>query len=191
MKRLINLPGAKAWLAAALVMVYLLPLVVTEGIAAAYLKFDGVDGECKDPAHDKWIDVSSIQFGAGRAITGAGSTRNVGPATHQDVKVTKWIDKSTPILMESVCKGKVYPKVEIEVTAAGYDPTSSNTTYLTYVLENVIISSYSTGGVGGDTVPTEELSLNFTKIEYSYSSQNNNTGEVEFSTNVTCVVEDR
>jgi len=191
MKKLMNMPAAKIWLAIAIAIIYLLPLVITEGIAAAYIKFDGVDGECKDQAHNNWINVDSVQLGAGRAISGAGTTRSAGPAIFKDISVTKWIDKSSPILMQGVCQGRVYPKVEIDVVAAAGDPSSSNTNYTTYVLENVMVSSFSThGSATGDPVPSEQLSLNFTKIEIEHTSQNS-SGVVEFSTNITCVVEDR
>lgn len=34
--------------------------------AAAYVKYDGIDGEAKDTSHDKWIDVLSIDYSAGK-----------------------------------------------------------------------------------------------------------------------------
>jgi type VI secretion system secreted protein Hcp len=173
-------------------MIYMLPLIITNGIAAAFLKFDGIDGECKDKDHKEWIEINSLNFGAAREITGAGSTRSAGPAKFKDISVSKWIDKSSPILMQSVCAGRVFPKVEIDVTAASYDQTSSNTTYITYTLENVLISSFNNGsGSSGESIPVDQFSLNFTKIEIDYSSVDDSTGEASFSTNVSCIVEDR
>ena len=34
---------------------------------AIYLKYDGIDGEATHSDHSKWIDISSMQFGIGRA----------------------------------------------------------------------------------------------------------------------------
>ena len=43
---------------------------------AAYIKFDGVDGESKDSNHDKWIDVLSVDWGSNKPGGGAtGQTR--------------------------------------------------------------------------------------------------------------------
>lgn len=36
--------------------------------AAAYVKYDGIDGESKDDAHDKWIDVLSVDVRKERLI---------------------------------------------------------------------------------------------------------------------------
>ncbi len=37
---------------------------------------------------------------------------------------------------------------------------------------DVLVSSYQTGAGGGEGVPVEQISLNFTKVEMEYYSQN-------------------
>jgi type VI protein secretion system component Hcp len=81
-----------------------------------------------------------------------------------------------------VCKGKVFPKVEIHVTASGDD--SSRSTYYKYELTNVRVTSYSVNGSGhsaGDA-PMEQISLNFEEIKVSYDragTRGKSKGKVE------------
>ncbi len=134
--------------------------------AAAYLKFDGVDGEATDANHDKWIDLLSFQQTISRESSAAsGSTRQRGAAVFGDIVLTKQLDKSTPKLQEAIASGKVFPSVEFELAA---DYGGSRATYLKYELKNVMVTSYSISG-SADGVPTEQLSLNFEEIKVTYT----------------------
>jgi type VI secretion system secreted protein Hcp len=79
---------------------------------AAYIKFAGVDGEAQDKDHKGWSDILSFNQGVHQPGGGAtGPTRRRGDVVLDDVTVVKELDKASPKLAESVCKGKVYPKV--------------------------------------------------------------------------------
>ena len=99
--------------------------------AAAYIKFDGVDGESTDANHDKWIDVLSIDWGA----------RSGGPprSGSGDVSVTKYVDKASPKLQQSCATGGRYK----EVVLSSPNKASPSTPYLRYKLRDVIPSSQS------------------------------------------------
>jgi len=43
--------------------------------------------------------------------------------------------------------------------------------YLTIKFTDCLVSSFQTGGSSGDEVPTDTASINFSKIEYSYTPQ--------------------
>jgi type VI secretion system secreted protein Hcp len=49
--------------------------------------------------------------------------------------------------------------------------------FLKVTMSDVLVSSYQTGGSGGDVIPTDQISLNFAKIEHEYKEQDN-TGKV-------------
>jgi len=86
---------------------------------AAYIKFDGVDGEAQDKDHKNWSDIVSFNQAIHKPMGGAtGPTRRRGDVVLEDVVLVKELDKASPKLAESVCKGKVCPKVEIHVTAS-------------------------------------------------------------------------
>jgi type VI secretion system Hcp family effector len=151
---------------------------------AAYIKFDGVDGEAQDKDHKAWSDLQSFSQAItqpGRAATGA--TRRRGDVILEDIQCTKELDKSSPKLAQAVCNGKVFPKVEIHLTASYTD--AGRVTYYAYELKNVLITSYSISGAGqSEAVPTEQFSLNFEEIKVTYTecdSQGKKKGNVEYT----------
>ena len=135
---------------------------------ALFIKFDGVDGECNDKDHKGWSDLQSFSWGLHKAGAGAtGATRRRGVVTVEDVVVTKQYDKSSPKLAESVCMGKVFPKVEIHDTTTYGD--GNRAVFLKYELKNVMVTSHNVSAAGsGDAVPTDSLSLNFGEVKQTY-----------------------
>lgn len=136
---------------------------------AAYIKFDGVDGECIDKDHKGWSDLSSVSQVMHKPGAGAtGQTRRRGDVIVEDLQCTKEFDKASPKLAESICNGKIFPKVEIHFTASVTD--GGRVTYLAYELKNVMVSSYSVSGHGqSDSVPSDSFSLNFEEIKVTYT----------------------
>jgi type VI secretion system secreted protein Hcp len=43
--------------------------------------------------------------------------------------------------------------------------------YLKYTFSDLLVSSYQTGGSAGNVVPLDQISLNFTKVEFEYKEQ--------------------
>jgi len=150
---------------------------------ALFIKFDGIDGECNDKDHKQWTDLLSMSWGLHKAGAGAtGQTRRRGVVTVEDVCCTKELDKSSPKLAESICSGKVFPKVEIHDTTTYGD--GARATFLKYELKNVMVSSMSTSAAGaGDAVPMDSFSLNFEEIKQTYveyDAKGGKKGNVEF-----------
>lgn len=151
---------------------------------AAYIKFDGIEGEAKDKDHDKWTDILSFNQGVSKPGGSAtGATRRRGDTILDDIGITKELDKSSPKIAEAVCKGKVFPKVEIHLTASYTD--AGRVTYYAYELTNAQVLSYTIGGSGqSEDVPTEDLTLNFEKIKVTYTetdSEGKSKGNIEYT----------
>lgn len=151
---------------------------------AAYIKFEGVDGEAQDKDHKGWSDLLSFSQGIHQPGGGAtGATRRRGDVILDDVNCTKELDKSSPKIAESMCKGKVFPKVEIHLTASYTD--AGRQTYYAYELKNVLVTSYAIGGAGqSEDVPVEQLSMNFEEIKVTYTETDpagKKKGNVEYS----------
>ena len=136
---------------------------------AAFIKFDGVDGEAQDKDHKAWSDILSFSQGVSKPGGGAtGPTRRRGDVVLDDIQVVKELDKASPKLAEAVCKGKVFPKVEIHVTASYTD--AGRVTYYAYELTNAQVLNYNISGSGqSEEVPTEQISLNFEEIKVTYT----------------------
>lgn len=151
---------------------------------AGYIKFDGIEGESVDKDHKAWINI--LSFGQAVHQPGGGATgtaRRRGDVILEDITVSKLLDKSSPKIAEAVCKGKVFPKVEIELTAS-YN-NSGRVTYYRYELKNVLVTSYNVSGAAqSEEVPAEDFSLNFEEIKVTYTENDNagkKKGNIEYS----------
>ena len=134
-----------------------------------FIKIGDIEGEARDKTHGKEIDVLSWSWGmsqSGTMHTGGGG--GAGKVAIQDLSITKWIDKSSPVLMMMCSNGKQYPEAKMVVRKAGGD---SSVEYLTITMKDVIITSVSTGGSGGEDRLTENVTLNFSKVHFDYQPQ--------------------
>jgi len=131
-----------------------------------FLKIEGVEGESKDKAHGKEIDVLFLNWSSAMQASRAGAA-GTSKANVEDISVTKYIDKATPKLFESLATGKHIAEAKIVVRSTGGNPVE----YLKYTLRDVMITSYSTGASGEDR-PTESISFNYGKIEVEYTELN-------------------
>ncbi len=136
-----------------------------------FLKFEGgpaVKGESRDKAHPKEIDVLAWSWGisnSGTTHTGGGG--GAGKCNVQDLSVTKYLDAASPTLQLASCNGSHFTKATLVVRKAGGTPLE----YVTIVMEEVLITSVSTGGSGGEDRLTENVSLNFAKVSFKYKGQ--------------------
>jgi type VI secretion system secreted protein Hcp len=134
----------------------------------ALLKIDGIDGEAHDDKHKGWIDVLSWSFSSsqpGNTHTGGGSS--AGKANFGDVNIVKAFDKASSYLMQHVANGKHIKEATLKMRKAG----ETKVDYLVIKMTDLIIASYDTGGSGGEEALTEQFSMNFAKIEWSYHEQ--------------------
>jgi type VI secretion system secreted protein Hcp len=133
-----------------------------------FIKIDTVDGESRDKTHAKEIDVLAWSWGisnSGSAHTGGGA--GAGKCNIQDISFTKWVDSSTPKLALACCDGKHFKDATLVVRKAGEKPVE----YLKIKVEEVLITSISTGGSGGEDRLTENVTLNFAKVSLDYVPQ--------------------
>ena len=137
---------------------------------AIYIKYEGIDGEATHENHKKWLDIQSIQWGVGRAIStpsGSTSNREASEPSVSEVTITKLMDSSSPKFFTEACTGAVGKKVEIHLVTTG----SPGNTYASYILTEALVSSYSMSS-GGDR-PSESISISFTKMEYKFIPYDN------------------
>jgi type VI secretion system secreted protein Hcp len=138
------------------------------------MKYGDYDGAVTTKDHEKWIELNSFQMGVGRAIGTAArgaATREASEPSISEVVVTKRLDKaSTKLFMDSVA-GDLSATVKFKFTTTTKDKIE---TYLAFELTNCGLSGYSLSS-GGDA-PTESLSLNFTKIMFTYTERDPKIG---------------
>ena len=133
-----------------------------------FIKIGDLKGEARDKTHAGEIDVLAWSWGAsnsGSAHVGGGA--GAGKVNVQDLSFTKYIDKSSPDLLLACCNGKHFPEAKLVVRKAGENPLE----YLTITLNDLIVTSVSTGGSGGEDRLTENVTLNFSKVKVNYVEQ--------------------
>ena len=131
-----------------------------------YLKIDGVTGEAQSTKHPGEIDVLAWSWGmtqSGTMRTGSGG--GGGKVSVQDLSITKYIDKSSPVFMLYTCNGKQFEKVVLTIEHSGSIPIP----YLKITMTEVIVTSYGTGGSGGEDRLTENLTFNFAEVDVEYT----------------------
>ena len=141
-----------------------------------YVKMDGIDGEATDSAHAKWIIADSASFPVFRSIPGGAvdQQRTKGETSLGDITFTRQLDKSSPKLMEACALGKFNKQVIVEFTTMIGGKTE---TYLKWTLENVVFTGYSIhGNSSGEPLPSEQVSMNYSKITYTYTEFDNQKG---------------
>jgi type VI secretion system secreted protein Hcp len=134
-----------------------------------FLKIDGVQGESRDKAHGKEIDVLAWSWGvsnSGSAHQGGGA--GAGKVNVRDVSVTKYVDSSSPKLLLNCCEGTHYATALLTIRKAG---GTSPVEYVKIKMEEVMITSVSTGGTDSKDRLTETVSLNFAKVSLDYTPQ--------------------
>ena len=134
-----------------------------------FLKLDDVKGEAMDKSHKDEIDVLAWSWGMSQSGTRhVGGGGGGGKVAVQDLSFTKWVDKSSPILLTYCSQGNQFKKGVLTVRkAGGKEPLE----YLIITMKDVIVTSVSTGGSGSENRLTENVSLNFAEVYVDYQPQ--------------------
>ena len=133
-----------------------------------FLKLGPIMGESQDKSHKDEIDVLAWSWGASQSgTTHMGSGSGAGKANFQDLSLTKYVDKSSTDLMKFLSKGTHIETASLVVRKAG----DGQMEYIVLDMADIIISSVSTGGSGGEDRLTENVTLNFGAFNYVYVPQ--------------------
>ena len=139
-----------------------------------YMKFDGIDGEVTAKGKEKWIEVLSWSWGeTNQGSAGSAGGGGAGKVSFQDMHFVQNTQSSSPPLLKACATGKHIPSALLTFVKA----ESQQVEYLKIKLEDVLISSFQAGGAEGanNDTPSESISLNFQKIEWSYTRAGDTT----------------
>lgn len=147
----------------AIVLVCAFALAVPAQASAAldmFLDLDGIQGETRDREFPNTIDVLAWSWGASRARD--------KPVNFQDISLTKYLDKSSPALMQRLATGGTIANGSLRVRKAGENPL----VYIRLCFTGIRVSSISTGGSGGEDRLTENVTFNYATVIERYTEQN-------------------
>ena len=145
-----------------------------------------IKGESRDKVQGPKGDIDILAWSWGLSQSGSthtGGGGGAGKANFQDLSFTKYIDSASAALMVSLAKGTHIEKVELLVRKAG----EGQQKYIHITLKEVLVTSVSTGGSGGEDRLTENVTLNFGEVKYDYTPQDSKgtvAGDKTFAWNI-------
>lgn len=127
-----------------------------------FIKMGTITGEVTTPKdYVGFIKLDSFQWDVTRGITtGSGGGRTVVNPSISELVISKKVDKtSTGIFLNAVGPTAI-PTVTLDLVN-----TTTYTVFYRLTLNDVLVSKQAHSGAAGDAQPSEEISLNFTKIK--------------------------
>jgi type VI secretion system secreted protein Hcp len=120
-----------------------------------FLKIDGLQDE---------IHVQSFSWGATQSGSSGGG--GAGKVSMQDFHFSMPVNKASPALFLACAQGDHIKSATLTCRKAGKKPVE----FMKVTMTVVFVSSFQIGGTAG-VVPTDQISLNFEKIEVEYKEQ--------------------
>ena len=131
-----------------------------------FLKIDGIKGESQDKTHKDEIQLNSFSWSATNTGTSAmGSGAGAGRVQFQDFSFAKSVDTASPKLMLACANGEHIKSAILTCRKAGKEQQE----YLKYTFTDLLVSKFFLGGT--EVMPSEEVSINYSKIEMEYKAQ--------------------
>jgi type VI secretion system secreted protein Hcp len=134
-----------------------------------FLKVDGIDGESGDAKYKDHIQIESWSWGETQGgAHAAGGGGGAGKVVMQDFHFVMKVNKASPKLMLACATGQHIAKGTLICRKAG----GTQQDFLVVTMSDLLVSSFQTGGSGGsDVLPIDTCSMNFSKIEIEYKTQ--------------------
>lgn len=129
-----------------------------------------IEGGSHHKKHKGEVPILAWSWGLsnGGDLHSAGGPTGGGKANVQDISITKYLDGCSHAFVNACATGGRVDEAWLYVSNA----TGEQTDFLTiHLSEGVLISSYSTGGSGGEDKLTENVTLHFGKFKYSFQPQ--------------------
>ncbi|MCV2369045.1 Hcp family type VI secretion system effector [Roseateles oligotrophus] len=145
-----------------------------------------IKGESRDKVQGPKGDVDILAWSWGMSQSGSthmGGGGGAGKANFQDLSFTKYVDSASSALMVALAKGTHIAEVKLLVRKAG----EGQQKYIHITMKEVIVTSVSTGGSGGEDRLTENVTLNFAEVKYDYTPQDSKgtvAGDKTFAWNI-------
>ncbi len=132
------------------------------GRAAAFIKFDGIDGESALGSEVQSFSWGVSNPGSFRSAGGGGA----GKVSMQDFHFVTTPNRASPELVLACANGTHFPKVELDLVVSR-PASDAHPIYLKFEMEDTLVSSYQISASSG-ALPLEEVTLNFTGLQQQY-----------------------
>ena len=162
---------------------FVLPLLVVLAVCSPaysqtdtryFLKLDQIPGESTDAQHPNEIEVLSAAIGVlqPQLQRFAGGGASASKTEVSPIAISKFVDKSSPVLFLNCATGKRIPTAVLTARRSAEPPVD----YYTITLSDVLISSVSQGASEGGVIETVNLSFSKITLTYVPSTANGTPG---------------
>ncbi len=124
-------------------------------------------GESQDAKHPGEIQISGYNLGITQHVTQSTTGGGAGKATFNDFSFSTPVSKASPLLFQACAAGSHFTHAIVSLRksgGAGFD-------FLKITMGSVLVSSYSSGGGGGDETPHDDVHLSCGNIHFDYTPQ--------------------
>jgi len=133
-----------------------------------FIKMDSIKGESQDSKHKDEIDVLSWSWGLEQsAPIPPGGGGGAGKVSVHDLAITKRTDIATPPLMLACANGRHIKEALLTVRKSGREQLE----FVRVKMSDVVVRSLSTASSASDNSITENVALNFSKVQVDYVQQ--------------------
>ena len=143
---------------------------------AIVLELPKIPGECSLKGYEKKIELNSIDSGVSMPMTGSATNteRTSGSAVIEDIRLTKYVDISSALIYQACCEATIQGTAKLTIAR---NDSGNILPLLVFELEDVLIASASLSCSKEGGIPLENVTLNFTKITWTYSLQKEGQGK--------------
>ena len=141
-----------------------------------FLKIGDIKGESADEKHADWIEILSWGSSWEQPVTAlkASTGASLEKCKHEPITIAKTMDIATPGILKAMWLGAVIPQATIECFRAAGENVPIK--YLTIIMDDVMLNTYSIGGGEGD-IPQEEIAMSCGVVTYEYIPMDKVTGK--------------
>jgi len=136
------------------------------GSAKIYMEIPDIPGESNDVGYEDQIELFTWSFNIKRPITLSAGGRVPSKTTFSEVRVTKQLDKASPLLMDRLVSGTRIPTMHLRATRFGSGGAPYE--YLVIELEDVWITGLSLSDTASGDNGEEIMTLNYGSLRYTY-----------------------
>lgn len=131
---------------------------------------DAIKGNCAITGYANKVIVNSFAHGAYIPMAGdaANTERTAGRPVLSEMAFVKYADLATTELFKACTQGT---KIGTATLHIGRVENGVYMNFMTYAMENAMISQINSAGGGGTGIPADSFSINFTKIKADFTQQ--------------------
>ncbi|MGE5690093.1 MAG: Hcp family type VI secretion system effector [Pseudomonadota bacterium] len=130
-----------------------------------FLKLDGIPGESTDARHKDEIELEAFGWGlSNQHPAGGGGGGGAGKPLFQPLSAVMRTSRAAPPLVLACASGQHLKTAVVTARKSG----GQQQDYLVIKLSDVLVSSYHVAGSEGSDAPTDQVTLEFARIEIEY-----------------------